>query len=116
MAVATSGYPNNNNPYNTYRQQQIMTASPAQLLLMTYDFTIQGCKKHDLDQAKRGLIELIESINFEGGQIAGQLYNLYEYVMRLIKANQFDEALKIMEPLRQTWAQALSGQQQSANT
>jgi flagellar protein FliS len=86
-----------------YKQMQIQTASPTQILILLYEAAIQNVKKAivAIDQknwAEKGkhigkahdiINELTVSLNHEvGGQIAKDLERLYNFmVSQLIKAN-----------------------------
>ncbi len=57
-------------------------------------------------------MELLLSLNFEAGDIAHKLYNLYIYMnKRLIEANiyktatQIDEVIKMLNDLKDVWNQ-----------
>ncbi|HHY47780.1 MAG TPA: flagellar protein FliS [Firmicutes bacterium] len=101
-----------NEPAKAYRTQQVMSASPQKLVLMVFDHIVAGCKARDSKRASSGLATLIDALDFEAGDIATGLFRLYRYAMERVKQNQFDEALAILEPLRDTWAQATLGQGQ----
>src|SRR5690554_5699576 len=90
------------NPYERYRQTQIQTASPLDLIIMMYDGAIRF-----INQAKKALAEkefapannalqraqdIIDELNInlnpEAGEIAANLRNLYLFInQRLIEAN-----------------------------
>jgi flagellin-specific chaperone FliS len=90
-----------------YQQTQIMSADPLQLLIMTYDYTIAGCRERNLEKVSRGLQELMDNLNHdEGGQFAADLLSLYFYMADLARHNKYDEAAGLLRDLRNTWAQA----------
>jgi flagellar protein FliS len=86
-----------------YKQMQITTASPAQILVMLYEAAIQNVKKAILaieqkNPAEKGkyigkthdiINELTVSLNHEvAGQIAKDLERLYNFMIaQLLKAN-----------------------------
>lgn len=115
-----------NNPYDQYKEIQIKTASQGKLIVMLYDGAIKflNAAKEAIEQKKieEGhnkitkaqdiIMELLLSLNFEAGDIAHKLYNLYIYMnKRLIEANiyksttQIDEVIKMLNDLKEVWNQ-----------
>ena len=122
------------NPYqNQYRQNQVMTASPQQLVLMLYDRALRDLRqaasaieeknhaetnKH-LQHLEDILHELLLSIDVdlpeqEGGEIALNLGRLYDfYILRCREANITKDPVIVAElqqhigDLRNTWAEAM---------
>jgi flagellar secretion chaperone FliS len=113
---------------DTYRNAHIETATPERLLVMLYDsalkylnFALQALEKKEREGIHRNLLkvqaillELMSVLNLEvGGEMANQLYSLYDYMYRqLITANTQQEAAPIQEvitlltPLRSAWKEA----------
>ncbi|WP_461205747.1 flagellar export chaperone FliS [Clostridium sp. DL1XJH146] len=119
-------YNNTANAYNTYKNNQVNTASKKQLLLMLYDgaikflrFAVISIDNKNIEDSHKYivktediLIELMSTLNFEVGDISKDLYNLYDYMKdELIKANIKKDREKVLsvksmlEELRETWAQ-----------
>lgn len=116
------------NGYNQYQQNQLLTASPAKLLLLAYDGAIRFCRIASEKMAENKLEE--QSININKALaivselmstlkedvdplLCGRLKSLYCYVVeKLAFANmnqdqtQLGEAIKILLQLRETWAEA----------
>ena len=110
---------------NAYKTNQIMTAPKKKLLIMLYDGAIKDLKLAELALPKKEIenvnlyltktqdiiFELMSTLNFEvGGDIAKNLYQLYEYMIdRLVRANidkdieGVKEVRKYLEELRDTW-------------
>lgn len=122
------------NPYsnsysNQYRNNQILTASQEQILLLLYDGAIRFCRQAIVaceagdHQEKLGRInktyaiidEFSNSLNHDiGGDIALDLERLYDFMMRQLgDARREDscEKLKVVEnllvDLRATWGEAV---------
>lgn len=116
------------NPYAKYRQTQVQTAAPEQLILMLYDgairFSLQGkecIEQKDNSGANAALIrvqdiisELQFSVTAEAGEIAEQLSLLYDYLYRrALDANLakdvaiIDEIVTMVRDLRSTWVEAI---------
>ena len=96
---------------NPYFTQQFKTASPEKLILLLYDLGIKSCKAGDRGKASRVFVELISSLNFDYREIALQFFDLYRYAQDRACHGKFDEALMVLEGLREVWASAVMGQQ-----
>jgi flagellar secretion chaperone FliS len=118
-----------NSQINTYKKNQVNTASSEQLVLMLYDgarkfinLAITSLQDGDIQKANHNLIRsqnivsgLMSGINFEAGELAENLYQLYEYMhYRLIQANlkkeseYAQEVLAMIEELRGAWVQIMA--------
>ncbi len=116
------------NPYQKYKDAQYETASPEKLLIMLYNGAIkfarqakEGMKEKDIELANNKIKrvqaiinELMVTLDMEQGEIAENLYNLYEYInRRLIQANIrkdpeiVDEVLSLLEELKGAWEDAI---------
>ncbi len=115
--------------YNTYQQNQVITASPEQILLMLYDGAIRftrralaGVEKGDKAMVSSGVTkalaiisEFSNTLNHEiGGVIAEDLDALYGFMIRelsLANLHQDKEKLivveKLLVDLRATWGEAV---------
>ncbi|NLP18726.1 MAG: flagellar export chaperone FliS [Firmicutes bacterium] len=118
--------------YQQYRQTQVETAGPGQLILMLYNGGIRFCKqaqgaleKGQLEVAHRALVraqqivdELMAALDLEAGEVAHNLMRLYEYMnQRLLEANlkkdqeTLGEVKAMFTELRDAWQAMLkSGQ------
>lgn len=111
---------------NPYLQTKVMTASPEQLRLMLYDGAIRFSRqarhalgKSDFEgsytaivRAQKIMLELSGSLNHKHDpDLCDKLAAIYEYVYRLlVDANMkrepepLDEAIRLIEFQRETWA------------
>jgi flagellar protein FliS len=114
-----------------YRNQELMTASPARLVVMLYDRAIQSLndaikaiEQGDVERrwkANRNANEIIThlamTLNFEqGGQIALNLNDLYRFMLRTLvnvdvrnDPQAAREVIKLIKPLRDSWDQLAKG-------
>lgn len=90
----------------SYIEQEVLSWSKEKLILKMYDLFIVSCKRKDVQKMSRVLIELMGSLNFDYEETATRLYRIYEYCQRCIFQKKFDEALHIIQELRDTWAKA----------
>ncbi|BDU49909.1 flagellar export chaperone FliS [Haliovirga abyssi] len=119
----------NNNPYDKYKNTQIQTATPGQLILMLYEGAIKFCKfsknailEKNISDSNKYLIktqdivtELMISLDMKsGGDIAKNLYSIYDYMLRtLVTANmkkdisKITEVQELLEDLKLAWMEAV---------
>ena len=90
----------------TYRMNQISSASPLDLILITYDAALIGCGQRDLERTTRAISLLRNALDFSyDASIAMGLFRLYQYCSELARDGRFDEAAHLLRELRMTWAQ-----------
>ncbi len=115
------------NSANAYKQQQILTASPEQLILMLYNGCIKfmneavaGIEEKNIEKAHNACVraqnivaELMNSLNMEY-PISSELMRLYEYVdHELVLGNMnkdkecFNNGKRVISELREGWADAM---------
>lgn len=94
------------NPQTKYQRQAIKNASPTELIQKLYDFAIQACHQKDEERVQQVLSALIKSLNFDY-EIAGELYNIYEYCQRQAKKGEFEEVRELLEPIREAWVEGV---------
>jgi flagellar protein FliS len=112
------------NPLAEYKRTQVQTATPGQLVMMAYDAAVRyiesaeaATQANDLctcnDYTKRAMSiigELSISLDYSAGEIANNLYRLYEYMgFRLVQASLrkdpqiFREVAGLLQELRSGW-------------
>ncbi len=89
-----------------YHQNSILNASPVELILKVYDFTILSIRKQDIHKANLAISELIAALNFEYHDEAMGLFKLYRYCQDCLYRNELEEAGSIIYELRDAWAAA----------
>lgn len=89
----------------SYLEQEVYSWSKEKIILKMYDLFIVSCKRGDVQKMSRVLIELMGALNFDYEETATRLYRLYEYCQRCIFQKKYDEAVRIIQELRQAWAQ-----------
>ena len=95
-----------------YQRQDVLSASPAQLVAKLYDLGILSCVNNDRSKLRKILIELISSLNFEeGGDIAIRLSQIYEYCMRESVAGDLNQIASMLSDLRDTWKESMTAPQ-----
>lgn len=90
-----------------YIKNKILTASPVERLLMTYEAALTACHRQEKDRAGAAIASLINALEFEhNSELALGLRRLYTYCIEQINLGTFEEAAFIMKELRDTWEQA----------
>ncbi|PKH10370.1 flagellar export chaperone FliS [Planomicrobium sp. MB-3u-38] len=117
-----------NNPYQTYQQNSVTTASPQELTLMLYNGCLKFIKlaKRAMDEGKfeekntnlikaQAIIQEFQITLDRDIAISEGLAQLYEYInFRLIEANMkndlviLEEAEGQVKELRDTWKEAMA--------
>ena len=113
------------NPYEQYRQQGVMTASPAELVVMLYDGCVRQLKlailtieEEDIEASNKALLkaqaivqELSNSLDKQY-EISNELLRIYEFVENTIyetitshNADDLRPLVEIMQELHETWVQ-----------
>ena len=95
---------NYNKSVNSYKQQEILTASPAKCVVHLYDIAIQNCIQENSDKAAKAVAMLTDALDFtQGGEISARLYGLYGFCIKKIHEREFDIPIRILKELRDTW-------------
>lgn len=115
--------------YDSYKTNDIETASPVKLVVMLYAgaikfsyLAIEAIEKKDIESANTNILkvqnivsELLSSLNFEAGNLANDLSGLYIYIHRLlIEANiqkniePIKESISLLTDLKEGWDEILS--------
>lgn len=115
------------NPYEKYRQQNVMVANPVELIIMLYDGCIKNMKlakiaidEKNIQETNTYLIkaqdivtELVMSLDF-GYPIANELFNLYDFILTSLReiniskdASGIDSLIEMLNDLKKSWAHVL---------
>ena len=89
-----------------YRREEFMHLTPEQIIYKVMSLGVQGCRKQDRTQAVRAVNALILALDFKYRDVAMGLFRLYDYAKLCIYRREFDEAIKILDGLRSSWAEA----------
>ena len=100
------------NATNKYKEQQIKSASPTELITILYDMCLQACYRNDGQRVHDILGQLIKALNFDY-EMAGDMYSLYEYCQRAAQKGDFDEVESIIGNIREAWNQGVVQKQKS---
>jgi flagellin-specific chaperone FliS len=90
----------------TYRHNQVVGSNPLERVMMVYDVAIQSCDQKNLERTTRALGVLREALNFEYPEVANRLLAIYLWCLELARKGNWDEAIGILQELRDTWEEA----------
>jgi flagellar protein FliS len=119
-----------NQGYTAYRSANVDTADQGKLILIAYDIAIKHCKlaiekfndyrqmpertKH-LFKVQDAITELLSALKLDAGEVAHNLYRLYDYMLRsLVQASvkndkgKVEEVLGYLTELRGAWVEAIA--------
>ena len=91
-----------------YLKQKIMSASPTQLVAYMYDAILAACRSEDLDRSQRGLLALIEALDFTHEAIAVPMFQVYQYCMEQVRKGGFSEVEELISGLKTAWSEAMN--------
>ena len=116
-----------NNPYATYANSKIMTASPGELTLMLYDGAIKFCniaivaiEKKDIEKAHNNImktqniiVEFQATLDYKY-PVAEDFNNVYTYLLRRLREANVKKDIEILEEvlthlrtMRDTWKEVM---------
>ena len=103
------------NATKKYKEQQIKSASPTELITILYDLCLQACYSKDSQRVQNILEQLIKSLNFDY-DMAGDMYSLYEYCQRAARDGNFNEVVSIISNIREAWDEAVVKDKRSSKS
>lgn len=101
----------NQNRTNQYLVNEVMEATPQQLLIKLYDIAIVNCQKQDMIRTNNAIQELSNALNFNdesAREVAIGLLRLYQFCQEQMRKNNFDIVKKILTELRDSWINAFN--------
>ena len=90
---------------NQYRQQDVMSASPLRLVIMTYDLAIQSCEQEDFGKAIKTISALRDALDMDYPEVANGLFSLYQWCLDCIRKGDYVSASVTLTELRSAWVQ-----------
>lgn len=91
-----------------YLQQKILSANPVQLVSYMYDAVLAACRSEDSDRAQRGLLALIDSLNFEHADISMPMFQVYRYCIDKVRESKYDEVIDLIGGFKSAWSEAMN--------
>jgi flagellin-specific chaperone FliS len=90
--------------HNQYRKQDVMSASPLRLVIMTYDLAIRACEQQDFAKAAKTIGALRDALDLDYPEVSVGLFRLYQWCLDCIRKNDYASALTTLTELRTAWA------------
>jgi len=106
----TRTFPGYNKRANQYVANEIMNASPEELIMKVYDFAIVNSKKKNMLKTNEALQVLINALNFEhpaAKEISAGLLKIYLHCQEQMRRRKNEDVTRILTELRDTWRTAL---------
>ena len=89
---------------NKYKQQDVMSASPLHLVIMTYDLAICACEQQDFAKAVKTISALRDTLDMDYPDVAVGLFRLYQWCLDCIRQGDYASAITTLSELRGAWA------------
>jgi flagellar protein FliS len=99
-----------------YRQQEIISASPLRLVIMTYDLAIRSCEQQDFAKSIQTISALRDALDLDYPEVASGLFRLYQWCLDCIRKGDYASAITTLSELRGAWVlteQKISASRQS---
>lgn len=90
-----------------YLTQKIMSAKPEQLISYIYDAVISACYRKEQERVLRGLMMLVNALNFDYQEVATPLFKIYQYCLERARRSDYSEVEELMVGVRSAWADAM---------
>jgi flagellar protein FliS len=100
----------NKSKLNPYLVNQILNASPEQLLIKVFDFAVVHSEKKDMIKTNTAIQELINFLRFDDDRykdLSINLLRLYQFCQDQARKDNFEIVTKILTELRESWLQAI---------
>src|SRR5512134_1319978 len=105
--------------YKQYRKQDVMSASPLRLVIMTYDLAIRACEQQDFAKAAKTISALRDALDLDYPEVSVGLFRLYQWCLDCIRKSDYASAITTLTELRSAWAateQTIVAQQSRVRT
>jgi len=89
---------------NQYQQQDVMSANPLRLVVMTYDLAIRSCEQQDFGKAVKTISALRDALDMDYPEAALGLFRLYQWCLDCIRQGDYASAITTLSELRGAWA------------
>lgn len=102
--------------HKQYRQQDIMSASPLHLVIMTYDLGIRACEQKDFEKAIKTISALRDALDLDYPEVSSGLFRLYQWCLDCIRKGDYASTITTLTELRGAWVateQKIAAERQS---
>jgi flagellin-specific chaperone FliS len=105
--------------HKQYRKQDVMSASPLRLVIMTYDLAIRACEQQDFVKAAKTISALRDALDLDYPEVSAGLFRLYQWCLDCIRKSDYASAITTLTELRSAWVateQTTVARQSTINT
>jgi flagellin-specific chaperone FliS len=105
--------------HRKYKQQDVMSASPLRLVIMTYDVAIRACEQQDFAKATKTISALRDTLDLNYPDVSLGLFRLYQWCLDCIRKGDYVSAITTLTELRGAWVtteQTITARQSSVKT
>lgn len=88
---------------NSYKQQEVISASPLRLVIMAYDLAIRSCERKDFEKAITTINALRDCLDMDYPEVAAGLFSLYQWCLECVRKGDYASATNILAELRGAW-------------
>lgn len=88
---------------NSYKQQEVISASPLRLVIMAYDLAIRSCERKDFEKAINTISALRDCLDLDYPEVASGLYGLYQWCLECVRKGDYVSAANVLAELRSAW-------------
>jgi flagellar protein FliS len=89
--------------HKQYQQQDVMSASPLRLVIMTYDLAIRACEQQDFAKAVKTISALRDTLDLNYPEVSTGLFRLYQWCLDCIRKGDYATASSTLGELRGAW-------------
>jgi flagellar secretion chaperone FliS len=89
--------------HKQYRQQDVISASPLHLVIMTYDLAIRSCEQQDFTKAVKSISALRDALDLDYPEVSTGLFRLYQWCLDCIRKGDYASTLSTLTELRGAW-------------
>ena len=90
---------------NEYRGNDVLGASPVRLVGMVFELSIKACEQGDFVKSTQALSVLRDGLDIDQGDIAINLFAIYQWCLDCVRKEDFGTALDSLRPLRDAWSE-----------
>ena len=89
--------------HRKYKQQDVMSASPLRLEIMTYDLAIRACEQQDFAKATKTISALRDTLDLNYPDVSLGLFRLYQWCLDCIRKGDYVSSITTLTELRGAW-------------
>ncbi len=88
---------------------------PEMAVLQLYKLGIESCKNKNKEKFKAVITALIHALNFEYEEMANSFYDIYQFALRMVADENYEQAQFIFHGLQEAWEKAFTNKYPKLN-